>query len=328
MVDQKQVAENILTEIDAYCVETYGDGHRNHLGASLIGNECKRYLWYVFRWCFKENFDGRIYRLFNRGHREEERFINYLEGIGCKVYSDDLTNFKLILHQGGDYEIIENSALDEIPLTSENVSENPIHIKMAKACGVKFPQYRISGVMGHFGGSLDGAIILPERFGINEPILGEYKTNGTGSGFNDLTKKGMKLAKPVHFAQINTYGNKLGFKYCLYIVANKNDDSLYVELVKLDHNQGKQMEAKAENVILSQEPPSRLSNSSTFYKCKYCNAHDVCHGGKVVDKNCRSCANARPVEGGQWECRLYGIIPKDAIKTGCPNDYTSIAVSK
>ena len=46
----KALAKRILEEIDEYCVRTYDGGHRSHLGASLIGRECKRYLWYVFRW--------------------------------------------------------------------------------------------------------------------------------------------------------------------------------------------------------------------------------------------------------------------------------------
>ena len=68
------LAKRILEDIDEYCVRTYDGGHRWHLGASLIGRECKRYLWYVFRWCLHEKTTGRQQRLFNRGHREEERF--------------------------------------------------------------------------------------------------------------------------------------------------------------------------------------------------------------------------------------------------------------
>ena len=41
------------------------------LGASQIGQECERRLWYSFRWASKgEGCDGRMLRLFDRGHRE------------------------------------------------------------------------------------------------------------------------------------------------------------------------------------------------------------------------------------------------------------------
>lgn len=51
------------------------DGHRGHMGASLIGKECARSIWYDFFWATKSAFGGRMVRLFNRGHLEEGRFI-------------------------------------------------------------------------------------------------------------------------------------------------------------------------------------------------------------------------------------------------------------
>lgn len=72
---------------DAY--STSKDGHRSHMGASLIGSECARAIWYNFRWATKSNFEGRLIRLFNRGHIEEARFIAMLLMIGCEVYQQD-----------------------------------------------------------------------------------------------------------------------------------------------------------------------------------------------------------------------------------------------
>ena len=278
----KALAKRILEEIDEYCVRTYDGGHRSHLGASLIGRECKRYLWYVFRWCLHEKTTGRQQRLFNRGHREEARFIEWLEGIGFKVWF-------------------------------ENRDEGPNEKG-------EFPQYRISDVMGHFGGSLDGIAVLPERYGIAEPVLLEFKTNGTGAGFNKLADDGMPIAKPEHFAQTSTYGKKYNFRYCVYLNINKNDDSLHVEVVKLNHSLGEQMIMKAEQIILSQTPPARLSDNPTFHKCGYCHMKEVCHKGAVVEVNCRSCAFARPVENAEWFCEAHnGNIPKDFIAKACPS---------
>ncbi len=65
------------------------EGHRSHLGASLLGGECGRALWYGFRWLQRSKFEARILRLFNRGHLEEARFIALLLTIGVKVYQQD-----------------------------------------------------------------------------------------------------------------------------------------------------------------------------------------------------------------------------------------------
>lgn len=72
---------------DAY--DTSNDAHRSHLGASVIGTECGRALFYNFRWATKANFEGRMLRLFNRGHLEEARFIALLLMIGVEVYQQD-----------------------------------------------------------------------------------------------------------------------------------------------------------------------------------------------------------------------------------------------
>lgn len=64
---------------------------RAYLGGSVIGRECERQLWYSFRWCQPpgQEFDGRMRRLFDRGHREEATFVSELRGIGCQVHDVD-----------------------------------------------------------------------------------------------------------------------------------------------------------------------------------------------------------------------------------------------
>jgi hypothetical protein len=63
--------------------------NRPHLGASLIGRECSRALWYTFRWCGTERHEGRLLRLFERGQREEAVFAANLRAIGCTVHEVD-----------------------------------------------------------------------------------------------------------------------------------------------------------------------------------------------------------------------------------------------
>jgi hypothetical protein len=81
-----KVSAEILADIDHYCATTYDDGPRKHLGASLIGHACSRHLWFGFRWAKHTKHSGRQQRLFNRGHREEARFNEWLRGIGFTVF--------------------------------------------------------------------------------------------------------------------------------------------------------------------------------------------------------------------------------------------------
>lgn len=66
-----------------------GDWRRGHLGASQIGKECDRALWYQFRWATRPEFEGRMLRLFETGQLQEERLVADLRAIGVEVYDRD-----------------------------------------------------------------------------------------------------------------------------------------------------------------------------------------------------------------------------------------------
>jgi hypothetical protein len=98
------------------------DGKRQHLGASIIGRPCDRSSWYSFHWATDKKFQGRILRLFNTGHREEQRFLEELRGIGAEVYDLDQEtgkqiNFRAVRgHFGGSCDGIARG-LPEAPKT-------------------------------------------------------------------------------------------------------------------------------------------------------------------------------------------------------------------
>jgi hypothetical protein len=286
--DLQRLGDTILADIDKHAQETMDGGHRRHLGASQIGEQCRRKLWYQFRWCSRETFVGRILRLFDRGHREEERNNTWLRAKGFEVYDFDYS-------------------------------------KPQKADG-SYPQYQISGCGGHFGGSTDGVIKFPERYNINEFFLLEHKTNGTGAGFNGLRNDGMPKHKPQHWAQTCTYGYKMGLNYVLYMNTNKNDDDMFVRPYKLDHSVGQHMEAKAEAIIIAREAPNRLSDNPTNFQCKMCCHAKVCHAGELPEVNCRSCKHAVPADNKEWFCEVHNAnIPEHIIPEAC-NSYEPITV--
>jgi hypothetical protein len=71
------------------CHDAYSEDkeqHRSHLGASIIGRQCGRELWYSFHWAHHEQPEARMLRLWNRGHLEEGRVIALLRMIGVVVH--------------------------------------------------------------------------------------------------------------------------------------------------------------------------------------------------------------------------------------------------
>jgi ribosomal protein S27E len=80
------------------------DGFRTHLGASVVGEKCERRVWFGFRWADKEEFPGRMLRLFERGHSAEETVALVLRQMGATVVTTDPDGKQLrISDYGGHY---------------------------------------------------------------------------------------------------------------------------------------------------------------------------------------------------------------------------------
>jgi hypothetical protein len=273
-IERQKLVDQIQADIDYFCRAEFAEDPRTHLGASIIGHDCAAYAWNTFRWLKFEQFDGRMLRLFNRGHEEESRFIRWLRGIGFEVRDRD-------------------------PVTDK--------------------QFRITGVKGHFGGSLDSMMKAPARYNIPDELiwLGEFKTHNAKS-FAKLKKHGVAMSKPMHFRQCCSYGRAYGFQYALYCAVNKDTDELYFEIVVLDYRQADDLFRKAEGIILAQTRPQKIAQTAAYFECKFCDFSDLCHNGAVPNKNCRSCRLATPVDDGKWHCGHRGqLIPKSVIPAGC-----------
>lgn len=80
-----KLATATLEAIESAVLAVADDGLRPHLGASQIGKSCERALWYSFRWSKPASFEARMLRLFARGQREENIFVELLRNAGVTV---------------------------------------------------------------------------------------------------------------------------------------------------------------------------------------------------------------------------------------------------
>jgi hypothetical protein len=249
-----------------------GDGLRPHLGASEIGHDCDRALWYGFRWAERAQFDGRMLRLFETGKREEARVIDNLRAIGCQVWADD-----------GD------------------------------------AQFKVTAVGGHAGGSMDGVVQgLPEA--PKTPHLMEVKTHSAKS-FKELSAKGVKVAKPQHYAQMQVYCGLATLDRWLYFAVNKDTDELHTERGEFDRAEFDRLMAKAQRIITAAEPPARISDDADWWQCKTCRFAAICHGAAAPLVNCRTCMHSTPAlngEPGGWICEAHKEwLTVDEQRAGC-----------
>ncbi len=254
--------------------KTFEDNHkpwiRMHVGASDIGKKCDREIWYGFYHVRPEGevFDGRKLRLFQTGHREEARLVADLKAAGFKVWDTA---------DGATGKQIEYTALD-----------------------------------GHLVVHLDGVVLgIPEA--PKTPHLLETKTASkknfdkllgeNAKGEVDPTKRGVQKNKPEHYDQMQLCMGLAELERALYLVHCKDDERIYAERVNFDPARFKQLMARANRIIRSEEAPERLSNDPAYFYCKhFCSLAAHCHGTKMPAKNCRTCVHSSPGPNNTWRC--------------------------
>lgn len=100
--------------IDKHHEENQKDQQRPHIGASLIGHPCDRWIWLAFRWAVQPQFPGRILRLFRRGQMEEATIVDDLRAIGMDVRtSRQQARVEFGSHVSGSIDAIIESGVPE-----------------------------------------------------------------------------------------------------------------------------------------------------------------------------------------------------------------------
>jgi hypothetical protein len=256
--------------------------HSRRLGASVIGKECDRAIWYDFRWAGRETMGGRMLRLLETGNLEESRFVANLRAIGCEVHDRD-------------------------PATGQ--------------------QWEYTYHEGHVVAKLDAAALgVPEA-----PKTWHAVSMKTASekSFKEIRAKGVKAAKPEHYAQVVVELKLSGLTRALYIVRNKNTDELYAERFRWEDvwRDATYYLDRAKRIIDSRTAPERVSEDRTKLPCKFCTHADRCFGAAApapavpVNINCRTCVYSTPehdTDYGRWSCHKRGTtLSTQQQETAC-----------
>lgn len=85
--DVKPSGTGLKEAIDKAISDNYVNDMREHLGASIVGRQCMREIWYSWRWAKNKKPSPRMIRLFDRGHREEHRFEEWLKLV-CEEFHE------------------------------------------------------------------------------------------------------------------------------------------------------------------------------------------------------------------------------------------------
>jgi hypothetical protein len=179
-------------------------------------------------------------------------------------------------------------------------------------------QFSFKAAGGHFGGSLDGvASGIPDAPQTWHVL--EFKTHSAKS-FAELTKKGVKASKPLHYAQMQAYMHMGSLTRALYLAVNKDTDELYGERIRYEPEFAKALIEKAERVVFASDPLPGVSTDPAWYECKFCPAAKVCHGQQMPEVSCRSCLHSTPEKDGTWSCTKHKLsVCHDVQLEACPD---------
>ena len=128
-----------LSTLDRINNRIYSSGFRPHLGTSIIGNPCMRYLVYNFYWSYERKNESKLERIFRLGDAVEDIIVNGLIDIGISVTDSQLRLQDDTGHAGGSID----GLLRDIPeypdetLLFEAKSMNHSNFLDVKSKGVK-----------------------------------------------------------------------------------------------------------------------------------------------------------------------------------------------
>jgi hypothetical protein len=113
---EQQVINRIYNAIEKEKADT--ELYLGRLGSSGIGEECARQVWLNWRGFAREQFDGRMLRLFDTGHQQEARIVADLRRAGFAVWDKQ--------PDGRQYEFVDSTGhfITKVDGVVKNVPES------------------------------------------------------------------------------------------------------------------------------------------------------------------------------------------------------------
>ncbi len=158
-------------------------------------------------------------------------------------------------------------------------------------------QFRYEGYGGHVVYKADGHVQFLER-----DMLLEIKSMNDGR-FKSFEKKGVKLAHPDYYDQVQLGMKLSGFDETLFVAYNKNSSKYWAEVVKRDDDRIGFLEARLH--VVMRNGATRSAKSPDDWRCEGCFKKSACWHGALPARACNSCDHSEPTTDGDWWCNLH-----------------------
>lgn len=212
---------------------------RQYLGASAIGRECERALWYgVQPGVPREEWNAASLKRFEDGHRSEAVLIERLRMLpGIELHTQD--------DQGNQYGFEDY--------------------------GGRFA--------GHVDGLIRGILQAPstehifEAKAVNEKKFAEFLKLKDSVG----EKETLKNWDYTYWAQAQVYMGYFDLTRHYLVVMTPGARDHASCRTEFDREGFVMLREKARRILAATEPPARISERPEFFKCKFCEFREVCH---------------------------------------------------
>lgn len=257
--------------------------HRTYYGASQLGKKCDREMFLSFRKAAEPlttegltdaemEFLGARMRLFDRGHMEEDRFIQRITPMFDEVYPVDPET-------GKQWEIVNCEGLFKGHMDGKALN---LRIGDTTLQGLWLLEFKTHGTKSF------------------DKLAGAKRADGTRPW-----DKRLKDVKPDHYAQVQVYmWHDPEIEGCLYLAVCKDTDEWYVELIERDPALAQSEMQRVANTVWARKVPPRMEYASrvkNFYCNHFCDFNDVCFGLKEPPRTCRTC-DAFRIDGEHYIC--------------------------
>ena len=253
---------------------------RGYLGASSLGADCARKLWYGFRWALTPRFAALTLRRFADGFHNEDIMAARLRAVPD----------------------VELHTVD--PATGEQFG-------FTDASG---------HVRGHIDGAIRGLLQAPKTWHcwehkcVNDAkfrkLIKLVETHGE--------KAALELWDTIYYAQAQLYMHWTGMERHYLTVTTPGGREITSCRTEYRASVGNGLLARAADIVAAATPLPRLSEDPAWWQCKFCDFAAICHRPRVALAHCRTCLHATPVADGAWHCAKHDtLLPDELQRRGC-----------
>lgn len=255
------------------------DWMRSHLGASVLGHKCDRYLWLHFRWARDPRHDGRRLRIFERGNLEEDRIKQDLVRIGWEILNPGeigaprRASFADGQHLGGTGDFFIRRLVGPIKMAG-------CEVKTANE--KSFARIQREGVRQ----------AKPDHYAQMQVYMAEYRQSWW------------------LYVAVNKNTEEIHMEWVSF------DEQFALDLIERG-NRIVSAKEPPNRLAANEYPPCRWTSvEGEVFLCDY---YKICHVDELPERNCRTCVHVTPAAFGRWVCEEQRgkLLSPDAQRRGC-----------